>query len=183
MKTWIEILKRTAILTLALFFIAVMVSCAGENSTAAPISSEAITESVTLPDANPAAVAADESEAESTASSTEAITEPISEETEPSTEPSEETELSTEPSEEPEQEPTDEATEPTQESAEETAEPTQESVEITGTDYVLNKNSKKFHYPGCGSVKKMKESNKEFYTGTREDLIDRGYDPCGNCHP
>ena len=31
-------------------------------------------------------------------------------------------------------------------------------------------------------VKQMKESNKMYYTGTRDDLISRGYDPCGNCH-
>ena len=50
-------------------------------------------------------------------------------------------------------------------------------------DYVGNKNSKKFHYEWCSSVKQMKESNKFFYTGTRDEMINRGYDPCGNCHP
>lgn len=53
----------------------------------------------------------------------------------------------------------------------------------TTASYVLNKNTKKFHYPTCSSVDRMKESNKEYYTGNREDLISRGYDPCGNCHP
>lgn len=52
-----------------------------------------------------------------------------------------------------------------------------------GTDYVLNTNTKKFHYPSCRSVKQMSEKNKSFYTGTREEVINMGYDLCGNCHP
>lgn len=51
------------------------------------------------------------------------------------------------------------------------------------TDYVLNKNTKKFHYSGCSSVKQMKDKNKKFYTGTREECISMGYDPCGRCKP
>ena len=51
------------------------------------------------------------------------------------------------------------------------------------TDYVLNKNTKKFHYTGCSSVKQMKDKNKKFYTGTREECISMGYDPCGRCKP
>ncbi len=50
-------------------------------------------------------------------------------------------------------------------------------------DYVLNKNTKKFHYPSCNSVASMSEANKEFYNGTRDELIADGYKPCGNCHP
>ena len=53
----------------------------------------------------------------------------------------------------------------------------------TGTDYVGNKNSKKFHYAWCNSVDQMKESNKYYYTGTRDEMISQGYDPCGNCKP
>lgn len=55
----------------------------------------------------------------------------------------------------------------------------------TGTDYVGNKNpsSMKFHYASCDSVKKMKESNKFYYTGTRDEMIAMGYSPCGSCHP
>ncbi len=56
-------------------------------------------------------------------------------------------------------------------------------VQSAGTDYVLNTNTKKFHYPSCSSVKRMSEKNKEFYTGKREEVIGMGYDPCGNCHP
>lgn len=53
----------------------------------------------------------------------------------------------------------------------------------SGTDYVLNTNTHKFHYPSCSSVKQMSESNKSFYTGTRDEVIAMGYDPCGRCHP
>ncbi|MBQ8559290.1 MAG: DNA/RNA non-specific endonuclease [Tyzzerella sp.] len=49
--------------------------------------------------------------------------------------------------------------------------------------YILNTNNKKFHYEDCSSVKAMKDSNKQEYTGTREDLIKQGYEPCGNCAP
>lgn len=51
------------------------------------------------------------------------------------------------------------------------------------TDYVLNKNTKKFHYSSCSSVKQMKDKNKKFYTGTREECLSMGYDPCGKCKP
>ena len=58
------------------------------------------------------------------------------------------------------------------------------TTEDTRSDYVANKNTKKFHYPDCSSVKKMKESNKDFFYGvTREYMIGQGYDPCGNCKP
>ena len=49
--------------------------------------------------------------------------------------------------------------------------------------YVLNTNTKKFHEVNCGSVVKMKASNRQEYSGTREELLDMGYSPCGNCKP
>ena len=52
-----------------------------------------------------------------------------------------------------------------------------------GTDYILNTNTHKFHYPGCSSVKQMAEKNKQSFTGTRDEVIAMGYDPCGRCHP
>ena len=65
-----------------------------------------------------------------------------------------------------------------------TAEPTEEPQAQKYT-YVLNTNpsSMKFHYPSCRSVDKMKESNKLIFEGTREEVIAKGYSPCGNCHP
>ncbi len=54
----------------------------------------------------------------------------------------------------------------------------------TGMDYIANKNTKKFHYPGCRSVKQMSEKNKVFfYDVSREYMMEQGYDPCGNCDP
>lgn len=69
-----------------------------------------------------------------------------------------------------------------QEPVEEFEEETPVVRETTST-YVLNKNTKKFHYPGCKSVNQMKEQNKEYFEGTREEVIARGYDPCRNCNP
>lgn len=53
----------------------------------------------------------------------------------------------------------------------------------TKQSYVLNTNSMKFHYPSCTSAKKISAKNRKDYTGSREELIEQGYDPCGNCHP
>ncbi len=52
-----------------------------------------------------------------------------------------------------------------------------------GTDYILNTNTHKFHYPTCGSVKQMAEKNKQAYSGSRDDVIAMGYDPCKKCNP
>lgn len=49
--------------------------------------------------------------------------------------------------------------------------------------YVLNTSSKKFHRPDCASVGQMKDANKREFTGTRDDLMAQGYDPCGRCNP
>lgn len=87
---------------------------------------------------------------------------------------------------------TEAVTEPAEETSEETTEaaatettqatdPSEEASQVM--DYIVNINSLKFHYPDCESVAKMKESNKEYFTGTREELIERGCDPCGNCNP
>lgn len=50
-------------------------------------------------------------------------------------------------------------------------------------DYILNTNTKKFHYPTCSSVKDMKEENKLEFHGTRDEVIAKGYSPCGRCKP
>ena len=52
-----------------------------------------------------------------------------------------------------------------------------------GSSYVLNTNTHKFHYPSCSSVDSMKESNKDYYSGSRDDLISMGYEPCKRCNP
>ncbi len=49
--------------------------------------------------------------------------------------------------------------------------------------YILNTSSKKFHLPECTHAKNTSDKNKQTYTGTRDDLIDEGYSPCGTCDP
>ncbi len=49
--------------------------------------------------------------------------------------------------------------------------------------YVLNTNTHKFHKENCESVRDIAGSNKEVYTGNREDLINMGYEPCKRCKP
>ena len=53
----------------------------------------------------------------------------------------------------------------------------------SGPYYVLNTNSKKFHEPTCGSVNNISSDNKEYSTNAAEDLVEKGYEPCGNCKP
>ena len=50
-------------------------------------------------------------------------------------------------------------------------------------DYVLNTSSKKFHDPACSSVGKIKDSNRGNFTGERQELLTRGYEPCKICNP
>lgn len=95
----------------------------------------------------------------------------------PATEPT--TVPTTAPTEIPTEEPTELPTEPTEESAE--TEP--EVLTSPGKDYVLNKNTKKFHYPYCSSVSRMKAKNRWDYWGSREEILSMGYDPCKNCDP
>lgn len=56
--------------------------------------------------------------------------------------------------------------------------------ENTGsTKYVLNTNTKKFHYPSCGSAGRIAAKNYAESNESRDSLIARGYSPCGNCDP
>lgn len=49
--------------------------------------------------------------------------------------------------------------------------------------YVLNISSKKFHQPDCSSVEDIKPANRQDYTGSRQALLEKGYEPCGRCRP
>lgn len=60
---------------------------------------------------------------------------------------------------------------------------TQAGTSTAEAHYVLNNNTKKFHLPSCSSADDIKDSNREDYYGSREDLIARGYDPCKRCNP
>ena len=51
------------------------------------------------------------------------------------------------------------------------------------TAYILNTSSKKFHLPDCAGASTIKAENREEYSGTREELAEQGYKPCGTCKP
>ncbi len=74
------------------------------------------------------------------------------------------------------------ATVPTERQTEATAASTSGS-DANKTSYVLNTNTKKFHYPSCSSVKQMADKNRKDITATREEVIAMGYDSCGRCNP
>ena len=58
--------------------------------------------------------------------------------------------------------------------------PKEESIEMI---YVLNTNTMKFHYEDCESVSDMKEKNKEIFYGKRDEVLEKGFEPCGRCFP
>lgn len=62
-------------------------------------------------------------------------------------------------------------------SEDKTDEPTKKS------EYILNKNSRKIHLPSCRYAKEMSEENRESYVGSKEKLIQNGYEACGVCKP
>lgn len=50
-------------------------------------------------------------------------------------------------------------------------------------NYVLNINTKKFHYDSCSAVESMAENNKKYVNDSRESIINQGYSPCKICNP
>lgn len=58
-----------------------------------------------------------------------------------------------------------------------------EENSVAPMQYIGNKNTKKFHYPECSSVNAMKESNKVFFTCTRDEIISEGFVACQRCNP
>lgn len=48
-------------------------------------------------------------------------------------------------------------------------------------EYVINKNTGKFHLPSCSSVSDIKPKNKKLVTGTYDEIISSGYEPCHRC--
>lgn len=71
----------------------------------------------------------------------------------------------------------------TGESWEEGQQPAASGDTAASDTYILNTSSKKFHKPDCGSVNTIKDANKETYQGSREELINQGYQACGQCKP
>lgn len=53
----------------------------------------------------------------------------------------------------------------------------------SGTDYVLNPASMRFHRPGCAWAEKIAEDRRIEYSGDRQILVDVGYLPCHYCEP
>ncbi len=49
--------------------------------------------------------------------------------------------------------------------------------------YILNMNTKKFHLPSCSSTADIKSENRAEFYGTREELLEAGYDACKRCDP
>ena len=64
-----------------------------------------------------------------------------------------------------------------------TPEPVVEEQQPIEQYYIINTNTGKFHYPTCRSIKRMKDKNKLEFTGTRDDVLARGYSPCMICNP
>ena len=60
---------------------------------------------------------------------------------------------------------------------------TEGQSDIREWKYIINVNSQKFHLPGCQSVEKMSRKNMQGFNGSREELIEMGYEPCKNCSP
>lgn len=62
-----------------------------------------------------------------------------------------------------------------------------ESMQNAGAEkeavYIVNRNTRKFHRPDCASVEDIREGNRKKYTGSRERLIEQGFEPCGRCKP
>ena len=55
-----------------------------------------------------------------------------------------------------------------------------EAVTVT---YILNTSSKKYHLPSCHSARKIKEGNKKEFSGSRQEVLELNYQPCGICKP
>ena len=52
----------------------------------------------------------------------------------------------------------------------------------TALAYIGNRNTGKFHYDHCSSVRQMADRNK-VYISSREEAINAGYVPCQRCRP
>lgn len=48
---------------------------------------------------------------------------------------------------------------------------------------VLNTNTGKFHEADCSGVADIQEENRQEFTACPEELVEKGYSPCGSCKP
>lgn len=68
--------------------------------------------------------------------------------------------------------------------ANDTAAAAQENEQLSEEQmYVLNTGTHKFHKQDCGNAKTIKTENYAEFTGSREELLSAGYEPCKNCNP
>lgn len=123
-----------------------------------------------------------ETEAVTEPSTTKPTEKPVVKPTEPTTKPtttptSKPTEPVTEPT-----KPVSKPTEPSTKPSKPATEPSNNNSQ-TDSDYVVNTNTKKFHFPYCSSVNRISDKNRWDYHGSRDELINEGYEPCGKCHP
>lgn len=63
------------------------------------------------------------------------------------------------------------------------SQPDADAPEAADANYVLNRNSHKFHLPSCESVSDMAEKNKIYSDADRDSVIAQGYVPCKGCNP
>lgn len=49
--------------------------------------------------------------------------------------------------------------------------------------YILNRNTKKFHYKDCYTIELMNEKNKIYCDDNRINIIQNSYSPCKKCNP
>lgn len=170
-------IRTIAIVVLVVLFMCTLPATDNSGDVTSPTETTEATE--TIPSTS-ATEATSTQETVETTSPTEMATESTAA---PTTEPP------TTPSTLPATEPTSAPTEPPAptDPPETTEPPTQatepEETEPVGTTYVLNTNSHKFHLPSCSSVDQMSEKNKRVFVGSREEVIQMGYEPCQNCHP
>lgn len=58
-----------------------------------------------------------------------------------------------------------------------------EETPAEGIHYLLNSNSMKFHTETCEYGQMISDRNRIDHYGTREEVLEMGYAPCGACHP
>lgn len=56
-------------------------------------------------------------------------------------------------------------------------------VGSSGSTFVTNTGTRKFHRPSCRYAKQIQGDNRQEFTGAREELIKKGYAPCKVCNP
>ncbi len=60
--------------------------------------------------------------------------------------------------------------------------PTTEGATGESSEYIINVKSKKFHLPECSGAQNISEKNKREFKGTKEQLLNQNYTPCGICN-